>query len=164
MVHWWFWALLIGIAITGLAARLRLRHPLAAWVRLDAGEAMVGSLGVIALVAHCLSMFLPSLVPAVGPLPSAAQAIRELGPISQVAYWIPAAMVIVALRRLPWPALALLTASLLGVGVTMFWSFPLPVHLAAIAASVAIVAGVVTMTVSPPEGASRSAGGDPSTR
>ncbi|MGI9000005.1 MAG: hypothetical protein ACR2GO_09905 [Candidatus Limnocylindria bacterium] len=150
MVDWWYWVLLIFIAIVGLAFRLRLRHPLADWVSLDRGEAIYGGLGIGALVVHCVVMFFPTFVPGAGPLPSVAEAIRELGPISQVAYWLPAVLVILALRRLPWPVLAMLVASFLGVGVTMFWTVPLAVHLAFIATAVAILAGVLTMTVSPP--------------
>ncbi len=157
MVEWWYWALLIGLMTVGIAFRLRLGRPLADWVRLTGVESVLGALAVAALVAHCVAMFLPALVPEIGALPSAAEAIRELGPISQVAYWAPAIVMLMVLRRLPWPALTTLAGGLLAVGATMFWPFPLTVHLAAIAGTVAILAGVVTMTVTPLSG---SPGGD----
>ena len=49
-----------------------------------------------------------------------AGAVRDLGLISQVTYWVPAAVLVIVLRRVWPPALVLLAATLVGVGYTMF--------------------------------------------
>ncbi|MBA3236717.1 MAG: hypothetical protein H0T59_12130, partial [Chloroflexi bacterium] len=95
----------------------------------------------------CISMFLPGLVPTVGPLPEATGAIRSVGFASQIAYWIPAVLLLATLRRLRWYGLIALATTLVGVGVTMFWPFPLGLHLAFIAATVAVLAGFVATSV-----------------
>jgi hypothetical protein len=102
---------------------------------------------------HCAAMFLPVLVDAVPLSRSLAEAVRSLGPVSQVAYWVPALGAVIALRRVWPPALASLVLSLVGVGVTMFVPHSLTTHLAWIAAAVAslvvISSALVTLESKP---------------
>jgi hypothetical protein len=65
--------------------------------------------------------------------------VRELGAISQWTYRVPAAVLVLSLRRARWAALILLGTTLVGVGLTMFWSFSLTTHLAWLAAAVLTV-------------------------
>jgi hypothetical protein len=147
VVEWPYWVLLVGIAVTTVLVGLRVHRPDAGRVRMNAASFMFGGLAVGALAFHCLAMFLPPLVPPVGPLPAAADEIRQLGLGSQFAYWLPATFLIAALRRLPAAAVTALAVVLVGVGITMFWPFPLAVHLAFIAAAVGTLAGMVGMTI-----------------
>ena len=67
-----------------------------------------------------------------------------MGTASEVAYWAPAAVLVVTLVRVWWPALVVMAVCLVGVGVTMFGAFPLPIHLSWLAAAVLVVVAVFT--------------------
>jgi hypothetical protein len=98
---------------------------------------------VLALVVHCTAMFFPSQTEAVPGLGGVVDPIGDLGLTSQLAYAIPAAILVAALRRSWRPAIAFLAAALTAVGVTMYWSFGLNTHLAAIAFA---VTGLLALT------------------
>lgn len=98
---------------------------------------------MLALVVHCTAMFFPSHTEAVPGPGGVVGPIGDLGLSSQLAYAIPATILVVALRRSWWPAIAFLAAVLTAVGVTMYWSFGLTTHLTAIAFA---VTGLLVLT------------------
>lgn len=103
-----------------------------------------------ALVFHCAAMFFAGWVDAVPFAEQPAVAVRDLDSLaSEVAYWVPAAGLVIALRRVWPPALGVLVVTLVGVGYTMFVPHSLSTHLAWIAAAtitlVMVAAGLVTM-------------------
>lgn len=147
-----YWVAPVVLVVIGLAARAVRGGPLLpartfVLGRLDLAVAVVAFL---ALGFHCAAMFFPSVVAAVPGTDGAARAVRELGVASQVAYWVPAGLLLLALRRAWAPLLVAETVVLLAVGATMFWDFGLPAHLIAIAGSVATTVVVLTtMTARP---------------
>lgn len=146
MADYQYWGALVVLVAAGLGTRFVRGRPLLparTFVpgRLDLAGA---SVALVALGFHCAAMFFPSLVEVVPGTDRAAGMVRELGATSQAAYWIPAGLLLLALRR-AWPPLLIAEAvALLAVGATMFWDFGLPAHLAAIAGSVAVTVAVLT--------------------
>ena len=144
-----YWSALVVLVVAGLGARIVRGRPLLpartfVLGRLDLTVALVA---LLALGFHCAAMFFPSVVAVVPGTGGAAGMVRELGVPSQGAYWMPAALLLFALRRAWAPLLVAEAAALLAVGATMFWDVGLLAHLAAIAGSVAVtVAVLVTMT------------------
>ena len=115
------------------------------------------ALGAVGLVFHCTAMFFPeqtALVPLTG---GAIDAVNRMGSASILLYALPAGFVVVALRRIRWPALAVVAATLIAVGVTMYAGSPLDVHLATIALAVLTLsiatAGFVSVADRPREAA-----------
>lgn len=151
MVSWTYWAFLVVIAALGIAMRLGYGQPLLRRraVRVAPLELALAVAALIALGFHCAAMFFPSFVDAIPGMQAPAEAIRRLGAASQAAYWIPATLLIVALRRAWWLAVIAETAALLAVGVTMYGSFTLAVHLVAIAAVVALTVAVAVVLLAP---------------
>lgn len=98
---------------------------------------------LLALGFHCAAMFFPAAVAAVPASDDAAEAVRDLGAASQAAYWLPAGVLVLALRRAWTPLLVAEVSVLLAVGITMFWSFSLTTHLVTIAGSVVVTAAVL---------------------
>ena len=147
-----YWVALVVLVVVGLAVRVLRGGPLLPAARtsvLGRLDLVVALVAFLALGFHCAAMFFPSVVAAPGT-DGAARAVRELGAASQVAYWVPAVLLLVALRRAWAPLLFAETVVLLAVGGTMFWDFGLPAHLIAIAGSVATtVAVLTTMTTRP---------------
>ncbi|SDY04394.1 hypothetical protein SAMN05661080_02108 [Modestobacter sp. DSM 44400] len=133
-----YWTLLAAAAACGAAARLAVGHPLLRRRAVSIGRAELGvaAVSLLALAFHCASMFFAPWTDAVPGGQTLGGPVRALGPASQVAYWVPAVALVAALRRVWWPVLALLTATLAGVGTTMFWSYPLATHLSWLAAAV----------------------------
>ena len=144
-----FWAVLSATALVAVAVRLGARRPL--WRRrasvVPARDLAVAAAAGAALVFHCAAMFFPDVVDAVPLGEQPAAAVRDLGLVSQVAYWVPAGVLVVALRRVWPPALVLLTAALVGVGYTMYVPHRLEVHLAWLAAAVISLVAVMTALV-----------------
>jgi hypothetical protein len=101
------------------------------------------------LAFHCATMFFASWVDAVPLAKAPADVVRALGPASQVAYWVPAITLVMALRRIWRPALALLIVTLFGVGYTMFVPHPLFTHLAWLGATSGVLVLIMTALVSP---------------
>lgn len=126
-----YWSILLGVVVIGTVLRIVARRPLvpAMAARLRVWEVVVASVAGLVLIFHCVSMFFAAWVNAVPWLEPAAEAIRNLGTISELMYWVPAAALLVAWRGVWWPALLVLAGSLIGVGVTMFFPYPLTVHL-----------------------------------
>lgn len=144
----WFWSALVVLVVAGLAVRLLRGSPVlpTRMFALGRGDLVVAVVALLALGFHCAAMFFPTVVAAVPGTGGAAEAVRRLGAASQVAYWVPAVLLLFALRRAWAPLLVAETAVLVAVGATMFWDFGLPAHLAAIAASVAVTVAVLTTT------------------
>ncbi len=146
-----YWGALVVLMLAGLAVRVVRGGPL-----LRRHRSVLGRLGlvfaVVALLAlgfHCAAMFFPSVVAVVPATGAAADAVRELGVVSQVAYWVPAGVLLFALRRAWGPLLVAEGGVLLAVGATMFWDVGLLAHLVALAGSVAVTVAVL-MTFSGP--------------
>ncbi len=102
-------------------------------------------------------MFFPAIVSSVPGSTGAARAVRDLGVVSQIAYWVPAGFLLIVLRRAWQPLLLVEGGVLLAVGVTMFFGFGLPVHLAAIACSVAATVALLTTLGGSPAGRTAAA-------
>lgn len=146
-----FWSALLAVTVVVAAVRLRAGRPLARRaVRLTWAELVVAGLSVLALVFHCAAMFFGPWVDAIPGATAPADAVRGMGTASQWAYWLPAAALVLAWRRVWWPALALLVITLLGVGVTMFWPYPLSTHLAWLAAVILVGVAVSAGLIRPP--------------
>ena len=94
-------------------------------------------------------MFFATWVNAVPFVEGPAGAVRDLGVISQVSYWVPAVVLVVVLRRVWPPALVLLSATLVGVGYTMFVPHSLSTHLAWLAAATITLVLIAAALVAP---------------
>lgn len=157
------WTTLVAIAAVAMVARLVAGRPL--WRRraraIPGWELGIAAVMVVALVFHCAAMFFADWVDAVPFAEGPAEAVRDLGPASQVAYWLPSVGVVIALRHVWTPALGLLVVALVGVGYTMFVPHGLTTHLAWMTAAaltlVMIAAGLVARSEPEVHGA-RSAG------
>lgn len=146
-----FWGVLAATAVVGMGLRLVARRPL--WRRRSRAvpprELAVAGVMVAALVFHCAAMFFADWVNALPLADEPARSVRALGLASQVAYWVPAVGLVVALRRVWSPVLVLLAATLVGVGYTMFVPHALATHLAWIAAA-AITLGMISAALVAP--------------
>lgn len=146
-----FWGVLAATAAVGIGLRLVARRPL--WPRrssvIPPWELAVAGVMVAALVFHCAAMFFASWVNALPFADEPARSVRNLGLTSQVAYWAPAAILVVALRRVWPPVLGLLTATLVGVGYTMFVPHALNTSLAWIAGAAIILVMIAAALVVP---------------
>lgn len=143
-----FWGVLLAAAVLVAGLRVRSGWPVLPHRAVPVGRAALAVAGVATLVLafHCATMFFAPWTDAVPGLRPPGDAVRALGTASRWSYWVPAAVLVVALRRVWWPDLALLVVALLGVGITMFWPYPLTVHLGWLAAavlSVVFVAGAL---------------------
>jgi hypothetical protein len=133
-----FWGFLAMCVLLGAAARFANGGPLLAGRAATIERARLGVAGVtsLALAVHCGTMFFAPWTDAVPGGQALGRAIRELGPASQWTYWLPAAALLLSLLRVWWPGLVLLGVTLSGVGITMFWPYPLSTHLSWLAAAV----------------------------
>lgn len=143
-----YWTALVLVAVAGLAVRVThgevlLRQRAAPLGRLDLAVVLVA---LLALGFHCAAMFFRSVVAAITGADDAIVAVSELGTASQVAYWVPAGLLLIALRRAWAPLLIAEGGVLLAVGATMFWDFGLRAHLVAIAGAVAVTTAVLATT------------------
>ncbi len=146
-----YWGILTAVALIGTGVRLVARRPL--WRQrssvIPPQELAAAAVMVAALVFHCATMFFADWVNALPLVEGPASAVRELGLISQVTYWVPAAVLVVAVRRVWLPALVLLTVTLVGVGYTMFLPHSLTTHLAWLAAAATMVVTIAAGLVAP---------------
>lgn len=153
-----YWSVLLGVAVLAGAARLVAGGPLLRRraVPLRRAEALLAAGALLVLGFHCAAMFFAPWTDALPGGRTLGEPVRAGGAASQWAYWLPAVVLLLALRRVWWPASVLLTATLAGVGFTMFWPHSLPTHLAWLAAAVVAVAAVASSLVGP-RGAARAA-------
>ncbi len=154
-----YWGVLAATAVIGAGARLAARRPL--WPRraraVPTGELVVAATAVALLVFHCAAMFFADWVDAVPFSEAPAAAVRDLDSlVSEVAYWVPAGALVIALRRVWPPALLLLGVTVVGVGYTMFVPHALTTHLAWLAAAGVSVVLVATALVLPARREGRS--------
>jgi len=142
VVYWPTLAIVVAVVV---ALRALLRRPLVPrFARtLDAGSVIIAVVCLAALAYHCVAMFFPRSIEPLPLLSSHARSIRSLQLGSELAYWIPSAALILALRGVWLPALGVLSLALVAVGWTMFDGYGLHVHLGAIVAFV-MVALIVT--------------------
>lgn len=146
-----YWGVLLATALIGTGVRLAVRRPL--WrqrsIEVSPRELAVAAVAVTALVFHCAAMFFAEWVDAVPYAEGPADAVRDLGLVSQVTYWVPAAVLVIVLRRVWPPALVLLIAALVGVGYTMFVPHSLTTHLAWLAAATITLVVIAAALVAP---------------
>ena len=144
-----FWSVLLAVAALAGATRLLRRGPLLPRraVPLHRAELLLAGIALVVLVFHCAAMFFAPWTDALPGGRTLGDAVRAGGTASQVAYWLPAVVLLGALRRVWWPGPLLLAASLAGVGYTMFWPHPLPTHMAWLAAAVLTVVAVTSSLV-----------------
>ncbi|MDJ0348628.1 hypothetical protein [Cryobacterium sp. PH29-G1] len=149
------WGGLLAFAVASVILRLVVGHPLLRErsVRVGWLWAVLAVASGLALVFHCAAMFFGPWIDAVSFLQAPAGLVRSMGVGSQVAYWLPAAALTAAWRRVWWPALAALVVTLAGVGVTMYWPFPLDVHLAWLTAVIIVGSLVPTLLLRGPRAA-----------
>ncbi len=115
---------------------------------------VAGSLG---LIFHCTAMFFPSETARLPLTDALAEAIVAFGSASIALYVVPAALVLLGLRRIPLLALAGVSVALVAVGVTMYNGTALNIHLSTImAASFAISWAVASLTRPRPSAATAS--------
>jgi hypothetical protein len=149
-----YWVALTAAALVAMGVRLVARRPL--WrqrsTRIRPRELALGAVVVTALVFHCAAMFFADWIDAVPFADGPASAVRTLGLSSQVTYWVPAVALVVCLRRVWAPALAVLTAVLLGVGYTMFVPHSLNTHLMWLAAAAITLVVIAAALVAPLRG------------
>ncbi|GAB3141205.1 hypothetical protein [Marisediminicola antarctica] len=146
------WSALLGVVVLGGLIRLLSRGAVLAprAVPLRPWERVLVIIGGVLLIFHCSAMFFGPWVDAVPGLEPAARAVRAGGPASQIAYWVPAAAIVVGWRRVWWPALAGVAVTLIGVGATMFIPFPLVVHLVWLSALILSALSVSVFLVGDP--------------
>lgn len=147
-----FWSVLLAVAVLAMAVRLRTGAPLLPQhaTPVDRAGMLVAGLSVLVLVFHCAAMFFGPWVDAIPGAQAPADAVRGMGTSSQLAYWVPATILVLALHRVWWPGLLLLFTTLAGVGVTMYWPYALTTHLAWLAAVIVVGALVSVALLSPP--------------
>jgi hypothetical protein len=154
------WVSLVATAAVAMGVRLVVGRPL--WRRraraVPAWELGVAAVMVAALVFHCAAMFFADWVDAVPLAEGPAAAVRDLGPASQAAYWLPSVGLVIALRRVWAPALALLVVTLVGVGYTMFVPHSLTTHLAWITAAAVTLVTITAALVARPGREAQGAG------
>ena len=127
-----YWSVLVGVAVVTAAARLVVGRPLLSRraVPLTRAEFVVAVVSLVALVFHCAAMFFAPWTDALPGGEFLGEPIRTLGTVSHWTYWLPAGALLLAVRRLWWPASVVLAVALAGVGITMFWPYSLVTHLA----------------------------------
>jgi len=143
---------LVGVCVLLLLARLVVPQlPLAGHsVRLSWVDAVLLLCGVVGLAFHCAAMFYRPLFGGIGPLGPLVDMVNEMNVASIILFVVPALLVLIGLRRHYRVSLAVLTLSLLVVGVTMYAGTPLNVHLGTIFVAVVALVGHVALFVIPP--------------
>ncbi len=145
-------ALLVGVALVGLAARLILASlPLPGLAaRASALEAALLVIGSAGLAFHCGAMFFRTDASRIPGTHGAIRVINAMGTSSRVWFIVPAILVVLGLRHQKPVAIAAVALSLIAVGVTMYDHGPLPTHLHAILVAAVVLSAVVALLVRPP--------------
>lgn len=115
-------------------------------------DAVFTGVGLAGLVFHCSAMFFSRVFVALPGTDAAIADIRALGTASVIWYLIPGAFVLVGLRRQHPAALTMAALALAAVGITMYNGGSVQAHLAAIYASVVVIAVIAATAVLPPWG------------
>lgn len=146
-----FWSVLLAVAVLAVAVRRLVGRPLLGRHATPIGRPalLVAGLSVLALVFHCTAMFFGPWVDAIPGAQGPADAVRGLGATSQIAYWLPAATLVLAVRRIWWPGLLLLVITAVGVGITMYWLFALTTHLGWLAAFIVVGSAISATLLGP---------------
>lgn len=147
-----YWGMLAAMAVFLVGARLTARRPL--WrsrsTVVRTSDLVVTATAAAILVFHCSAMFFADWVDALWFAEAPAAVMRDLDSLmSKASYWVPAAALLIPLRRVWPPALVLLIVTLGGVGYTMFVPHALTTHLAWLAAAVVTLALLTTALVVP---------------
>ena len=119
-------------------------------VRLSVPDAALVGVGVLGLLFHCTAMFSPRIYEGASAITPLLGLVNSMGLASVVLFVVPAVLILIGLRRQQRGALALLSLTLVAVGVTMYIGGPLQLHLAAIFADTVVLAGLVTLFVLAP--------------
>ncbi len=134
-------ALVVLVVAIGPA---RMVLPVLPWrrvsVRLDLVDVVLSVLGVLGLAFHCGAMFYRSTILFIPGTQTVVAEINALGAVSMTTFAVPAALLIVGLRRISSLGLLLIVLALVAVGTTMYDAGPLSAHLAAIFATVMLLA------------------------
>ncbi len=110
-------------------------------------DGVLALVGVLGLVGHCGAMFYPGVLGLIPGIDGYMRVVNELGTASIVLYGVPAALIVLGLRRQHPAALVGLSAALVGVGITMYDGGPLNAHLTAISVSVVVLAMVGSLLI-----------------
>ena len=151
-------ALVVVVVGIGLG---RVVLPVLPWrvsVRLRPVEIVLSVMGVLGLGFHCGAMFYRSAIQSLPGTQTAVTAINALGMASLVAFVVPAVLLIVGMRRISTPALAIVVLVLGAVGTTMYDGGPLGAHLTAIFAAVTLLALCAATLIGLPQSSRRIAG------
>lgn len=142
---------LAGVSALILLARLVVPQlPLARLaVRLSVVDTVLLVCGVVGLAFHCAAMFYRTIFDGV-PLGPLVDMVNAMNVASIMLYVVPAALVLLGMRRQNWVSLAVLALALLFVGVTMYAGSPLNVHLGAIFAAVVALVSQIALFAIPP--------------
>ena len=148
----YLWGGLLAFAVVTVAVRLFVGHPLlrSRSVRVTKLGSAVAFVSGLLLVFHCAAMFFGPWINALPLLQTPADMVRSMGVGSEIADWVPAAFLVVAWRRVWGPALLALVVAIVGVGVTMYWPYPLVVHLAWLTAIIVVGSLIPTVLLRSP--------------
>jgi hypothetical protein len=104
-------------------------------------------LGTIGLTFHCAAMFYRDLVQTVPGTDGYVKWVNQMGWASVALYVLPAAVVLIALRRQHPLAVAIVALTFTAVGVTMYDGGPLITHLTMIALAATALVGTTSILV-----------------
>lgn len=147
----------VVLAVLGarfLIAALPLRR---GTVRLTVADLVLVTIGMAGLIFHCGAMFFQSVVKALPGTDPVVGWINALGTTSIILYVVPAALILLGLRRQSLIPLAVVALGLTAVGVTMYNGGSLQAHLTAIFISVVLLAANAAMLIQPPGRRSQAA-------
>lgn len=105
------------------------------------------AVGAVGLGLHCVAMFYRGLLAALPATGGYINAVNAMGSASVALFVVPAALVVVGLRRQQPVAVAIVAVTLIGVGVTMYGGSPLSIHLVMIAAATTAIATTAVLLV-----------------
>ena len=119
-------------------------------VRLSVADVAFLIVGALAIVLHCGAMFFRPSV-ASWPLgPSVIRVVDPMGTASITWFAVGAALIVIGLCRQQPIVVAIVAASLVGVGYTMYDGGSLRTHLDTIAVAVVLLAASVAVFADPP--------------